>query len=542
MRSSAMAMAWQFWHRYRWWYLAGLAYFLVLLSLQSVLPTDWIGSSVALGLSTPLILGLACLAAVFSFGTDSDLTGPESCYPARLLSLPLPTNQLVGWPMLLGAATIVACSLAMVVLIGRSADLPVPAYLPVMSLAAGLAWLQALLWLPFGLPWVRLPVVLAVVSAMTALPVAGQWAGVPSLLVLVVLVVQLSAAYLVALGGVSRARCGAVPSWRRLWTALGTVAGRLPRRRGAFRSAAHAQLWLEWRLNGVALPFITAFFLLFFAALILMNQHNHRMAADSLLRSPLLLFLLAPWIALTAGFHFGNLPTVANDRMISPFIATRPIRATDIVLAKFRAAAISVVALFAMTLIVVLALFAITDSAQPLVKQWGQLALELSPLKRLTILLTAACLLLVGTWKLAVENIAAVLAGREWLQVVFVVAVGTSVGALFLLGCWLACHPHYLPLLWKTVPWALGALATVKLLLARSVLQKLTAFGMMTPRTVTRLATAWFMVAIGLIALVFWLTPMGLFRTEIVVPGVVLALPGVRLGCAPLALAWNRHR
>ena len=81
-----------------------------------------------------------------------------------------------------------------------------------------------------------------------------------------------------------------------------------------------------------------------------------------------------------------------------------------------------------------------------------------------------------GTWKLAVENIAAVLAGREWLQVVFVVAVGTSAGALFLLGCWLACHPHYLPLLWKTVPWALGALATVKLLLARSVLQKTDGF------------------------------------------------------------------
>ena len=83
--SPAMAMAWQFWHRYRWWHLAGLADFLVLVLLQSVLPENWIASSVALGLSTPLLLGLACLAAVFSFGTDSDLTGfgAESCFPSR---------------------------------------------------------------------------------------------------------------------------------------------------------------------------------------------------------------------------------------------------------------------------------------------------------------------------------------------------------------------------------------------------------------------------------------------------------------------------
>ena len=266
-----------------------------------------------------------------------------------LLSLPLSTHRTSWWAGQCSwvAVTIVACSLAMVVLIGRSADLPVPAYLPVMSLAAGLRGCKRCSGCRSGYPgyvclsswrwfWLR-----------WRFPLLGSGRVSPRMLVLVnaggAVVGSVPGSTWPAYHGPGAGRCRAGGVSGQLWEPSLAV---LPRRRGAFRSAAHAQLWLEWRLNGVALPFITAFFLLAFAALILMNQHNHRMAADSLLRSPLLLFLLAPWIALTAGFHFGNLPTVANDRMISPFIATRPIRATDIVLAKFRAAAISVVALF----------------------------------------------------------------------------------------------------------------------------------------------------------------------------------------------------
>ena len=57
-----------------------------------------------------------------------------------------------------------------------------------------------------------------------------------------------------------------------------------------------------------------------------------------------------------------------------------------------------------------------------------------------------------------------------------------------------------------------------------------------------RLVGLWLTVAVALLLLAAWLLPANLFAWPVAISCVVLAVPAVRIGLAPLALAWNRHR
>jgi hypothetical protein len=63
------------------------------------------------------------------------------------------------------------------------------------------------------------------------------------------------------------------------------------------------------------------------------------------------------------------------------------------------------------------------------------------------------------------------------------------------------------------------------------------------PRLLARLAAVWLVVAAGLFGLACWLMPPEVYSPPIIgCAGVVLGMPLARLGLAPLALDWNRHR
>ena len=51
----------------------------------------------------PLLCGLLPL---FAYGVDADTASRESNFPARMLTLPLTTRALVGWPMFYGTCAI----------------------------------------------------------------------------------------------------------------------------------------------------------------------------------------------------------------------------------------------------------------------------------------------------------------------------------------------------------------------------------------------------------------------------------------------------
>jgi hypothetical protein len=53
---------------------------------------------------------------------------------------------------------------------------------------------------------------------------------------------------------------------------------------------------------------------------------------------------------------------------------------------------------------------------------------------------------------------------------------------------------------------------------------------------------AWALAVAGLFAGLAWLVPAEMVERIHLAEGVALVLPIARIGLAPLALAWNRHR
>src|SRR5205085_787849 len=92
------------------------------------------------------------------------------------------------------------------------------------------------------------------------------------------------------------------------------------------------------------------------------------------------------------------------------------------------------------------------------------------------------------------------------------------------------------------LPWVAGGAVGLKVLLAGVAIRSLVRRGELEAGATVRLLGAWCLAAVGLFALLSWLVPPGLVTGYGLALGVVLSLPLARLACAPLALAWNRHR
>jgi len=93
---------------------------------------------------------------IFTFGLSGDLAARESIYPRRLFTLPLTNAALAGWPMLYGCAAMsslwfVAAAVARIV----GADVAVPWIWPMLFCAATIAWMQALMWMPYSVRGLR---------------------------------------------------------------------------------------------------------------------------------------------------------------------------------------------------------------------------------------------------------------------------------------------------------------------------------------------------------------------------------------------------
>ena len=58
----------------------------------------------------------------------------------------------------------------------------------------------------------------------------------------------------------------------------------------------------------------------------------------------------------------------------------------------------------------------------------------------------------------------------------------------------------------------------------------------------TRLVGVWLAGVGGLFAVLCWLVPCDVAPWYVLASCAVLAVPLVRIGLAPLAVAWNRHR
>jgi hypothetical protein len=533
----ARSFAWEFWGRHRWLMGPTLAYLVVLVVLVGILPAGTFGRGIVAELSLPLWTAIPVLIAIFSYGDRGDVLARDSGYPRHAFTLPLRTMSLVAWPLVLGSAVVGGLWLVLAALLQR--DWPeCPVVWPAVFLATLLAWTQALTWLPFSLPALRLLVAVPVLSAMVAGAILSGTYQLPLNLIITVCIGLFVSGYGLAVWGVARARRGdvSVRSWPvpRL---------RLPStiHRAAFRSPMAALAWLEWRSNVLMLPVMVALILpplllLAFVSHPQMSPHA-TLLLPSIVSCPLL-------FALMAGGSLGNCHSWGRrDSAIPVFLAARPVRSDAIIRVKMRGALLATLAtwiLMAGGLLAILPLCPLGD----LVHQCASALIEALGVGRgVTVLILIVIGLPVLTWKLMVETMWISLIGRYWISVAITVTIPIGITAMTLLFAAARNHPTFADALFASVPWVVWLMFALKLGVGFLIARELRRRDLVQRRSLARFALGWAFGAITLMGLAYWLMPPDVYSPLVVgIAAVVACLPMVRLGLAPLALDWNRHR
>ena len=542
MRSPCCAIAWQLGARYRWWLLGSGAYFLVVATLCQVLPGGAAFQVVRCCLVMPLMGAPIGLMIVFTLGAELDLASKETLFPRRMFTLPTATRALVGWPMLLGTIGTVSVSVAIRHFALRTVWPEMPLWWPAWLLAGCLAWLQALIWLPFGLPWLRLVACVVAVGGAIGVASAAGMANLPEVVLVVVFAAQVPVAYAVAVTGLSYARRGDGPNWEWLLEWIRGIGIRRAIHGRPFRSASHAQLWFEWRMYGRGLPILVGLGLPVPTVVILLHNYSSRLNELPVLLQPGILLALPLLVAMSAGPGFGGFISKAGGSAVSSFLATRPLSCAEFAVAKFKMAFLSVMAAYALVVPVTIGTIIWTEYYRELGDLMNRWMGSPSAWAMVAIGLVAFLSLLAVAWRLLVNNMFLGLTGRKWVMNVAVIGMFPLLYALIFLGWWISARPQYHEALVASAPWLLGLLVALKLLLARWALRTLYRRRLLESVAIVRLVGVWVLVVATLVALAEWLVPGGLLPWYVVCFSVVLVVPLARIGLAPLALAWNRHR
>jgi len=541
MRTPAAAIAWQLFARYRWYWVAGIAYFVAVAILCQVLPECPFANAVRYCLAVPLVAMPVGVFITLAIGSDGDMADRDSVYPKRMFTLPVAARTLVAWPMFLGAATMLVVCLALGQWVVRTLWPEAPLWRPTLLLTACLAWFQTLQWVPFGLRWLRVGIALAAIGALVSVPALVGMVEPPGVWLDVVLAAQIPLACGVAIRGVCRARCGDGPDWRWILNRIRGLSLRHHQRSRPFRSASQAQRWLEWRLHSTGLFIAIGIGTAFLLVGILYCSPSPAAKDLPIFVHPASLLLLPLLVALMAGPAFGQCCSQhAKSTACSSFLATRPIDCAGLVRAKFTVAIAGALVMYALTVPLAAALMIGLQDYQGLEQVMAHVS---SPAKQVVVRLAALVLLPAATWTLIATNMFVSLTGRKWVIVVFSIVGMGLFYTILCLGIWISLvYPEFIEAMVTLAPWLLGGLAAVKLASAAWVLRVLCRRRLLGETTAVRLVGLWLAVVVGLLLLAAWLLPGNLFAWPVVVSCVVLAVPAVRIGLAPLALAWNRHR
>jgi hypothetical protein len=501
---------------------------------------------------------VACLyaVAVFCYGFDHmDLATRDSCFPARLFTLPVRTGVLIRWPMLYGTAAVALSWLVLALGVFRRSGLEVPLWCPALLFACVLAWFQALLWMPFGLPGLRVVVIVGLLIPLLVVGlVLGEKLDVPEAAAVPVLACVLGAAYLVAGVGVAHARRGDVPDWRGLFRFAAGVRGGLPARRRHFASARQAALWwLERRRGGLVLLLVGVVFLCVLEGWVLLmvraveqagieNRLVPQLPALSHRANATLVvlgyFLLLP-LMLAGGAALSAVRLPAYE-------ATLPLADATLAALHLRTTTRATLWLWGLLLPAAVVWLWALGRYDALLEAWRNWLPDYSSAGVAALVLAVLLGLVAFAWAVQVKGLFLALTGRRW-----VVSLGMGLGlgglmlAAFLTG-WLAVHAEYRPAAWNVaralLPWLAGLALGLKVSAAAWVVSAVRRHELLTSRALACLLAGWVVAAACFFALFASVLPIGVAAWPWLAVIVVLVLPLARLAGLPLALAWNRHR
>jgi hypothetical protein len=538
MGSPVLAIAWSTWRRHRRGIrlaaatLAGVAVAYPL--LFSVVRTP--GVVIVSSLPPVLVLGYFMNVLLFT----NEVGDLASGYQRRLYVLPVRTVTLVTWPMLFGAAGVALLWIAFRLIYERSGWRP-PVLIPALSLAALMCWLQALAWSPFAHRLARIILAGTLLPSLAA-PVVWLWrmhSASPGQIAWL-LSGYCGAAYILALAGVSRDRCGHLSLIN--WRSDQRGAGWMWRERARpYGSPAAAQFAYEWRSHGLMLPGFAGG--LVAASLLTMSvlarPGTHMAVAGVALLVPLML-------SSSLGGNISH--TMTGLRRGSTFLMTRPMTSADLAVAKFRMAFASVLLTWAVVIglaVLYVAVAGVGSDVAELGRSWLE---RLPGWKGGALALLAVIAVPILTWKQFTNCLILRLAGRTWLVTVAEFAKAAVILLVVAVGLWFVANPDALArfqaALPASLPWLIGGAVIVKACVAAWAWRVLLSRRLVEARTVRALLCGWFVASTcvaGLIAFVLPPEQAGGMR-PLVLPAVLAWMPLNRFALAPLALEQARRQ
>ena len=502
------------------------------------------------------LISLGCFGAGFlnmltAFGyveTNSRLV--QIGFPHRLLLKPVSTARLALVPMFFGGAVTFSVLLLWLKLVLRPLDLFAdldPLWLGAVTLSF-FWWMQALAWSMPLLPG-RVFIVLTVSVihlAIGLMPMPDGPMHVAAIWRCLILAVMLLSALLAALTGLKLMRRGTWESPSRLsklWSALKPARARTARKK--FGSAFRAQFWLEWRRQGLLLPFMSAGIAFTFVPLIyfLMKKFGESDEANNLRTVAMMMLLIVP-LALSGilGTNVAKFDQLQAPGELPVYIAVRPMTNGGFIIAKLAMA----LATSALTwlLEVAAACFWIALLGKgpllpngPSVAQYGLLPFVVGCIPVLL-------LLILFTWKNLLGGIGAGLTGRKWVPAVFTcwrLAVFIGLVALIFKA---RIDADFKDALLHWLTWILVAGLMLKITLSTAAFTLGLRRNAITAGAVGWIVGGW-VVCGFFVAGYAGLVCVGLNKPELwlwIALCGFLFLPLADLAIAPLALAWNRHR
>ena len=184
MRGAGRAIGWEFGWRHRFGFVIFAAYLVVFAAIKTwVLGPDTRfrfdpPNEVSTLLMVPVTIAFFYFVGVFTHGLAGDLAARESIFPRRMLALPVRTAALAGWPMLYGVVmSVILWIVARLLAHWVGGDSRLPWLWPALLMAAWLAWMQALTWMPYGLRNLRVIAAIGWLVAVDAIVLFAIYFG-----------------------------------------------------------------------------------------------------------------------------------------------------------------------------------------------------------------------------------------------------------------------------------------------------------------------------------------------------------------------------
>jgi len=537
--SPARAILWQIFWRSRWGFAPAFTFVLLAAVLVHMLPKHWTihladkevpAITWFLGMSG-LFINFVLMAAFSMSGSDArNLT-----FAGHMFVLPVRTRTLVFWPMLSGCFTVAVIWQINACLVFRAGGMPAPLWSPAAALAALLAVFQALSWTPFAQRWLHGSLTITVLMSPLLVMLLGIVLNIhlsePAATALLVGLIPI--AYIAALSCVSRARRGDAYDWRAWGRFVSWLAQWRPAATHPFRSMSRAQIWYECRAH-VIVPIFIACMMPCFIVVPALDRENVELGwrqLGTMLAAPL-------FVAMMAGGALGNLTDPLSKSGTAAFVLVRPISSLSILKAKLVTAAITTAIIWVLFLGYISLL--LTRPVFP--QSIAQVASSVPMWKAIGFPMMIMALLFLFTWKNMVASLWVSLTGRKWVETAnsfgFIGVIFIGIG----IGLWIFFQPELHAAAIAAVPWLLGLLLMIKLVLGALIVRRLIMAELVGFGGAMLMVVTWIALAAVLCGLALYLLPAGYDAPLNTVLGICLFIPFARIAGAPLALEWNRHR